>query len=510
VTVTTAADRRTVIELGADATILDAARRLSTVDSPDVVLVVPSGAPLTRNAVFLEALRRRAGDRRIVLVSPEARARSLASSVHMKAFSSVSALDRHELDATEHLSDARKAVMATRVRRGAAPRRGTSPVRALAVFLSLLTATGILLAVVAPSATIVIAATPTSLGPFEYDLRAGPNGGDISAKTLFADNLTAKTTGTATGSRPDEAKATGLEQFQNRTTNDIRIPTGTLVQTTDSPPVRFLTTEEKILPHSTILPFPNVGTVLIKIQAIDNGPQGNVAADRITRGASTEFIVTNPAPTTGGKADQIPVVTAADYDKAVTQSDEDVRKAAVQQTIVWTTQAAKGTTVYGVVAKRTGVVTPAADVVGRELKDLKKDQPPTFEITVTGSATAYSVEDAEPKRTAIAKLKQELTSGMKLDESSVVVDQVIPPSVAQDGVHWRVRAEAKQVPQPKTAQMTAALAGRESDAVGPVATQFGFELRSVTLWPDWWPRLPVLDSRITIDVESLPSAASSP
>jgi len=77
VTVETAPARRTVIDLGGDATILDAARRLdAAAESSDVVLVVPSGAPLTRNAIFLEALRRRAGDRRIVLVSPEARARS--------------------------------------------------------------------------------------------------------------------------------------------------------------------------------------------------------------------------------------------------------------------------------------------------------------------------------------------------------------------------------------------------------------------------------------------------
>lgn len=504
-TVTTAPSRRTVIDLGADATILDAARSLANVESPDVVLVVPSGAPLTRNAVFLEALQRRAGDRRIVLVSSEARARSLASSVHMKAFSSISALDRHELDATEHLSDARRAAMTTMVRR-AVPRRTTSPLRALAVFMSLLTAAGILLAVVAPSATIVIAATPTPLGPFEYDLRAGPNGGDIRATTLFDDKLTAKTTGAATGSRLDEAKATGVEKFSNLTTNDVRIPTGTLVQTTDSPPARFLTTEEKILPRSSILPIPTVGTVLINIQAIDPGPKGNVPADKVTRAASTEFLVTNPAPTSGGKSDTIPVVTQTDYDKAVSQSDDDVRKAALQRTIDWTRQAAKGTTVFGVVAKRTGVVTPASEVVGTEQR---KDQP-TFQITVTGSATAYSVDDNEPKTTAIAKLKQELPSGMDLDEKSAVVAQVIPPSVQQDGVHWRVRAQGKQVPQAKKAQMAAALAGRESQYATQLATQLGFTLRTITVWPEWWPRLPVLDSRITIEVEALPSAAGSP
>ena len=504
-TVETAPARRTVIDLGGDATILDAARRLDAAESSDVVLVVPSGAPLTRNAVFLEALRRRAGDRRIVLVSPEARARSLASSVHMRAFASISALDRHELDATEHLTDARRAAMSTRVRGRAAPRRGASPLRALAVFMSLVTAAAILLAVVGPSATIVIAATPTPLGPFEYDLRAGPNGGDIRAQTLFDDKLTAKTTGTATGSRLDETKATGQEQFKNLTTNDIRIPLGTVVQT-DNPPVRFLTTEEKILPRSSLFPLPTFGTVLINIQALEVGPKGNVANDKISHGPSNEYLVTNPAPTTGGKADQIPVVTPADYDKAVSQSDNDMKAKAEQRTAEWKAGAAKGTNVYGVLWKRTGVVTPASDVVGKEPP---KDTP-TFEITVTGSATAYAVTSDEPKKTAVAKLGQEVSSGMDLDVSSAVVNEVIGASVQEDGVHWRVRAQGKQVPQPKTQQMTAALAGREKEAARQVAEQLGFSLRSVTLWPDGWPRLPVLDSRITIVVESLPPAATSP
>jgi hypothetical protein len=505
VTVETAPARRTVIDLGGDATILDAARRLDAAESSDVVLVVPSGAPLTRNAVFLEVLRRRAGDRRIVLVSPEARARSLASSVHMKAFASISALDRHELDATEHLTDARRAAMSARVRR-AAPRRGTSPLRALAVFMSLVTAAGILLAVVGPSATIVIAATPTPLGPFEYDLRAGPNGGDIRADTLFEPNLIAKTTGTATGSRADETKATGQEQFKNLTTSDIRIPLGTLVQTTDNPPVRFLTTEEKILPRSSLFPQPTFGTVLINIQALEVGPKGNVAADKIISDPSNDYLVTNPAPTTGGKADQIPVVTPADYDKAVSQSDRDVKSKAEQRTAEWKAGAPKGTNVYGFLYKRTGVVTPASDVVGKEPP---KDTP-TFEITVTGTATAYSVTDKEPTRTAIAKLRQELPPGMDLDETSATVNEVIGASVQDDGVHWRVRAQGKQKPQPNTTQMTAALAGREYGAVGPLAEQLGFKLRSITPWPEWWPLLPVLDSRITIVVESLPPSASSP
>ena len=503
-TVETAPARRTIIDLGGDATILDAARRLDAAESSDVVMVVPSGAPLTRNAIFLEALRRRAGDRRIVLVSPEARARSLASSVHMRAFSSLSALDRHELDATESLTDARRAAISTRVRRRAAPRGGTSRLRALAVFMSLVTAAGILLAVVGPTATIVIAATPTPLGPFEYDLRAGP-GGDIRAQTLFDDSLTAKTTGTATGKKPDEAKATGQVKFSNLTTNDIRIGVGTFLQTNDSPPVRFVTTEEKILPRSTIAPLA-FGTVLVNIQAVEVGPRSNVGADKITRGPSIDYLVTNPAPTTGGKADQIPVVTTGDYDKAVSQSDNDLKAKAAQRTADWKAGAPAHTNVYGFLYRRTGVVTAASDVVGKELTKEK----PTFEITVTGTATAYAVTDQEPTQTAITKLGQEVSPGMDLDETSSVVNEVIGAQAMEDGVHWRVRAQGKQKPQPNTTQMTAALAGREHEAAGQVAEQSGFALRSVTLWPEWWPRLPVLDSRITIVVESLPPAASSP
>lgn len=369
--------------------------------------------------------------------------------------------------------------------------------------MSLVTAAGIMLAVVGPSATIVLAATPTPLGPFEYDLRAGPNGGEIRATTLFDDKLTAKATGTATGSRPDEARATGVERFRNLTTNDIRIAAGTLVQTTDNPPVRFQTTEEKILPRSTIVPL-GFGEVLIPIRAIDIGPQGNVAPDKIMGDSSIEYVVNNPAATTGGKSDQIPVVTAADYDRAVTQSDDEVRKVAEERTVAWKAGADKGTTVYGVVWRRTGVLTPAADLVGKELTKEK----PTFEISVTGSATAYQVTNDEPKTTSIAKLKQEVPTGMELDEKSAVVSQVIGARVEADGVHWRVRAEGKQHAQAKKAQMTAALAGRDYSEVDLLATQLGFKLVSITPWPEWWPRLPVLDSRITIDVESLPAASS--
>jgi hypothetical protein len=503
VTVTAAPPRRKVIDLGADATILDAARSLSAVDSPEVVLVVPSGAPLTRNAVFLEALRRRAGDRRIVLVSPEARARSLASSVHMKSFASISALDRHELDATEHLSDARRAVMKTMVR-PAAPRRGISPLRGLAVFMTLLIAAALLLAIVAPSATITVAASASTLGPYEYDLRAGPQG-EIRDATTLTDTVTAQVKGVATGSRTEDTKATGVEEFRNLTTNDIRIPIGTLVQTTDSSPIRFLTTEEKILPRSVILP-PTIGSVRINIQAIDGGPKGNVGSDKITRAASSEYLVSNPAPTTGGDTKKIAVVQRVDYDTASAQADGPLREAGLARTAKWNGDASapKETRVYGVWVKQTGI-SPPGDVVNTEPKD------GTFTITATGTATAYRVSNGQPQAAAVSSLRGELagTPGMTFDNESVVVEIVLGPTVGENGVQWRVRARAQQYASTEAAQMKAALTGRGLDEVGAVAAARGFKKLSVETWPSWWPLLPVLDSRITIKVEA-PVTAGAP
>jgi hypothetical protein len=497
-TVTAAPPRRAVIDLGADATVLDAARRLAAVEpGQDVVLVVPAGAPLARNAAFFDVLTRRAGERRLVVVSSDARARSLAASVHIRAFTSVAALERHELDATEHLTDARRAALTKIAAVGG--RRPISAGRAVAVFMSLLTAAAILIAVVGPSATIVLSATSTTLGPFEYDLRAGPNG-DITAETKFDDKVSTLAPGKATGSRSEEIRATGVEKFTNLTTNQIRILAGTIVQTPDNPPIRFRTMEDMTLPASAILPELRIGTVMINIQAVEPGPQGNVSAGRITRSPNADYLVTNPAPTTGGELKKIPVVEQVDYDLAVSQSDESLKAKADERTKAWQREAKENTTVYGFSWQRTGV-SPPAEVVGRQGSE-------DFKITVSGTVTAYAVAADEPRTAAIKKLRLELPPGMDLDERSVVVDTVIPAAVGPDGVHWRVRVRGLQFAEPKESQMKAALAGRAIEETNSVVTPLGFELKSVTPWPSWWPRLPVLDSRITIEIAS--SAASPP
>jgi baseplate J-like protein len=490
---------RTVIDLGARAGVLDAMDRVRAAGPGDeLVLSIAAGAPVLRSPVFLEVLRRAAGTRRVALVTNDARARSLAASVHMPAFSSVAALERHEMDATEPLGRARRAAMAA-----AQPRRMSVP-RASAIAVSLFGALLVLLAVIAPTATITVAPVSLALGPLEYDLRAGPSG-EVNAQTLGPAQLTAKYTGTATGSRSDDRKSSGIERFTNQTTSAVRIAKGTVVSTSDG--IRFQTLEEKTLPASTVQIFPpsvTFGTVDIPIEALEAGPRGNVDARRITNGpAQGQYSVENQIATTGGSSQKFTVVQQTDYDLAASRADGELKKQSDAQLDTWKKQATSGRTVYGSLVKRL-TLTSSAEVVGKELPAGQS----TFDMTVTGTAIAYSVADTEPRATTVTKLRQAAESGYDIDATSAVVSVVGSPTVQDDGVHWRVSGRASQFRRLDEASIRAALAGRSLAEIDKVVTDRGLRLVRISTWPGWWPRLPVLDSRIVIQSEA--RAASSP
>ena len=498
---------RSVIDLGARASVLDAMDRLRAMPSgDDVVLSVAAGAPVLRSPVFLEVLRRAAGTRRIAIVTPDVRARSLAASVHVPAFASVAALERHELDATEELGPARRAAIVS-----AQPRTSPVRVRGIATLVAALLIATIGGAVAAPTATIVVAPVSQPLGPLEYDLRAGPNNADINATTLGPATITAKFTGTATGSRTEEARAKGIERFTNQSTTDIKIPLGTIVRTADN--IQFRTTREENLPRSTIIIFPpevKFGTVDIPIEAVDAGTKGNVDAHKINGSANPgQYTVDNPIATVGGDTKKIPIVQLADYDLAASRADAELAKAANDQLEKWKREAKADETVYGVFVSGTSV-SPATDVVGKELDPAKT---PTFEITATGRATAYRVPSIEPRRTAVARIATATNEGYDIDKEGAAVQIIGSPTVEADGVHWRVSVRASQFRQIDESAIRTALTGRafgsdeDYQAVTRVVSDRGLRLVRVSTWPGWWPRLPVLGARIAIQSEA-PAAAA--
>src|SRR2546427_4644758 len=103
----------TVVHLsGADGLLAAAERLREAKDDGDVVLVVPESAPLLANPLFLRALREERPERPLALVTPNARARAMASGCRLPAYASLAAYQQKTLDPTEPLERARTLAIA--------------------------------------------------------------------------------------------------------------------------------------------------------------------------------------------------------------------------------------------------------------------------------------------------------------------------------------------------------------------------------------------------------------
>jgi len=194
----------------------------------------------------------------------------------------------------------------------------------------------------------------------------------------------------------------------------------------------------------------------------------------------------------------------ADYQLAASKADAELHKQADAQVATWTKSAAKDQTVYGVLVSQTGIAPGLADIANRDAAASG-----TFDLTVTGTATAYSVASAEPRATTLKKLIAAADSGYEIDAQGAAVDPVGAPTVDKDGVHWRVRARASQFRTLDESAIRAALVGRplEIAEITRVVEAHGVQFRRALTWPSFWPRMPLLDSRIQIQKDAPPAAS---
>ena len=478
---------RTVIDLDSRATILDASERLGAApDDAPIVFVVPAGAPFARNAVFLDVARSLAGQRRVSIVSSDARARSIAASVHIPAYATLGSLEREELDPTEKLGAPRRAALASIATRRPTPSLG-SPARAIGIVASAVAALALLLMIALPSAAVTVSPASVPMPGAMFTLRAGP-GGDISAQPLSA-TLAAKVTGTATGSRTEELKATGSVRFSNQSTDDIPIAKGTVIQTSDR--IQFVTTETKTLPRSVILGITLIlGEVDVAVEAVVGGPAGNVPANRITVPNRSAYRVTNPAPTAGGDTKKIPVVKAEDYTAATAKPNVDkaLTDAANEQKTKWSGQLG-GTVVVWVGSPSLTSQGGLSEVVGKEV--------PTFDVPVTGTVLGFAVPSGEPTKAAAARYRTMASPGYILDERTAQFGSTA--TVGDNGVSWKVTATGTQAPQLDPTRIRGVLAGRTRDEAKTALEAQGLRVTDLRISPDWWPRMPVLDARIAVN-----------
>jgi hypothetical protein len=406
--------------------------------------------------------------------------------VHVPAYASLGSLEREELDPTEKLGAPRRAALAAIAARRPPPSLG-SPRRTLGIAASAVGALALLLMIAIPSAAVTVAPASVPMPGATFSVRAGP-GGDVPAQPLNA-TITTKVTGTATGSRNEEVKATGSVRFSNQTTDDITISKGTLVQTSDR--VQFVTTETKALPKSIIFGITLiVGQVDAPVEAVIGGPTGNVPASRIVVSNRGAYLVTNPTATAGGETKKIPVVKAEDFTAATAKPNVDkaLADAANEQKTRWSAQLSGSGVVYVGIASLTSQG-GLAEVVGTEV--------PTFDVPVTATVQGFAVAGDQPTKTALERYRTMASPGNVLDERTAQFNAVA--AVADNGVTWRIAASGTQSPQVDAARIRGALAGRTPAEARALLDGQGLRVTDLRLSPTWWPRMPLLDARIAVN-----------
>ena len=344
-----------------------------------------------------------------------------------------------------------------------------------------------------PSATVAL--TPeTRLQSLAISLNASPQVTSVTlttgiparqASAVFEKSKTASVSGSViTPNTP----AKGLAHFRNLSIGEVDIPSGTIIRTSGSSPVRFATTTDVVMPAG-------VGkTVDVPIQAVEAGTSGNLHADSLVifeGDLGTSLAVTNPSATTGGSDQLASIQTAGDrtnlHDALVSEILGQC-KTSLPQSLNHGDIYFPSTLAVGKIISETYF--PADGQTGA-----------TLSLTMNMQCKAQYVRAADVSSYANLALNANLPAGYSPISKAVISPTQAPPLTDADGnTSWKVtvqRSLRARIDPLKTVQ---SIQGRSLAAAGRglVGSLRLAAAPSIKVMPGWWPWLPVIPFRIAI------------
>ncbi len=357
--------------------------------------------------------------------------------------------------------------------------------------------------VLLPSATVFVTLREEAVGPLRFSVRADPSASqpDAVARIVPAERLTldvsVEGTFPATGRRVEQTRARGEVTFESYDPGGQNtIPAGSIVSTEGG--VQFRTLARLRLPAAEIIQGnqavirPSRGSVAV--EAVRQGPNGNVPANAITVVPQNEnpvlTKVRNPDETTGGTREEFPLIEEADVAAAIEELrgrlEAEFRARLDDPSIV-----PPDTTLFPDTADLgEGVPSvPAEELVGQEQTE--------FELALTAEGSVIAVNPAPVESIAGTLLEAEVREGRELVDGSVSIEPGEPVVDGQD-VSFPVVAEARQVRRPDPAELEALILGRSAQDAREALAPFGDV--ELVLWPDWVTSVPTLDARVEVEL----------
>ncbi len=285
-----------------------------------------------------------------------------------------------------------------------------------------------------------------------------------------------------------QSKAEGIVEFRNLTQQSVNVPAGAVVQNAEG--IRFVTTEDGVVEAG-------IGKTLeLPIEALNAGVAGNLAADTIDSiegRLGLSLSLTNAEPTSGGR--ELPSVQASDADRQrakdlLMQSlEEDARQKFSEELASENLLFAKTIKLSQILREE---YDPPAGAAGT-----------TLTLTMQVEFSSLYADASDVTRLAALALNASLPAGFSAASETLTVKPVSTPTLNADGsAKWTIRAERGIVQSINTAQVAQMLQG---SSVRNVESQLKEDLPladdpDIRLTPSWWPWMPIVPFRISVEV----------
>ena len=288
-----------------------------------------------------------------------------------------------------------------------------------------------------------------------------------------------------------QSKARGVALFRNLTQQAVEIPAGTVIQSSDATPIRFVTTGEGEVEAG-------VGKTLeLRIEALEGGLAGNLDAatiNAIEGRLGLSLSVTNPEPTTGGR--ELASVQAGGSDRRHVKTllmkslDEMAREK-------FRAEINPGDVLFDETLNVSQVLSeeydPPAGAAGTRL---------TLTMQVEYSILYASASDLT--ELALLALNASLPAGFSPASEAVTIKPATKPSISDDGIaRWTMKVERKIIQFVDPAQVAHLIQGYGSGSAQsrleenlPLASS-----PQISLSPSWWPWVPIVPFRISVATE---------
>jgi hypothetical protein len=294
---------------------------------------------------------------------------------------------------------------------------------------------------------------------------------------------------TSTGSMsiPDDP-AVGNLKFTNISKQIITLPSGTIVTTRGSDPIRFIT-----ISTDEIIIDPNK-SVVVPVRAIKPGSAGNLTPNKlvvIEDDPGLDLSVTNPNATSGGTDRTVATPTTQDL-----QILRDRLRSQLIQTALTEFQHStpdEDTLISPTISMIETLVEISYPIIG--------DPGNQLELTMRVRFQSHVVS-GEVLRSLVTPILDSITPiGYSPVTNTLEITQLSQPTAGQDGaIHWKVAAMRKlqaDIPAYQVSEIakgiTVAKAKEQLSASLPLMEQ-----AQIALVPEWWPRLPFLTMRIQV------------